>query len=226
VNLLEQRLLSLVRENRDPYLRWYVIDNVGKGVPVTSRYYQHFQDLRRQLVQEQCNLNRPRLTPTTKLKQPLSKTPKSLQPNPQILDKQLLMQEAEYQTLLKKQFEQFVLDQARMNEMLPGLLRELLHEEPSTVAKKLKDSDPFVRWVAIHVAARKWLPVEKQLIELFDDPYPGIRDAARQGLVRLSRGNDFGPLPTATASQIQQAQARWQRWLEMQCPRQEDSHNR
>jgi hypothetical protein len=124
--------------------------------------------------------------------------------------------EAEQKLVLKKQFEQFLRDQAKIQEMLPDLLRQLVQDDSAAVAKKLRDGDPFIRWLAIHVVAKKWLPLEMDLIELLNDPYPGIRDAAHNALMRLSRGNDFGPPVNAKASQIEQAQTQWERWLALQ----------
>jgi hypothetical protein len=129
-----------------------------------------------------------------------------------LLRSQLDAQKAEHLALMQKHFELLT---AR-SEALQALLRELAIEEPSTVAKKLQDSDPWVRWVAIHAASKKWMPLEHELIELLSDPYPAIRETARQALVRLSRGNDFGPLPKAKQAQITQAQEQWQSWLDLQ----------
>jgi hypothetical protein len=41
---------------------------------------------------------------------------------------------------------------------------------------------------------------------------------AREALIRLSRGNDFGPQPTATTRQIAQAVQAWRQWLALQDP--------
>jgi hypothetical protein len=230
VNLLERRLLFLVRNTQDPFLCWYAIDHVGKDVPPTSRYHTHFQHLRQKLIKAECDLKIAHTTGTPtgkhKLHQPARPTNRLtaelhlLEKRQKVLEqmklKEYQLQMTEYQALLKKQFEQFVAEQAKKNEMVPGLLRELMQEEPTTVAERLNDTDPFLRWVAIHAAAKKWMPVEKELIELLTDPYPGIREAAHQALVRLSRCNDFGPLPTATEAQATEAKTRWQHWLEVQ----------
>jgi hypothetical protein len=231
VNLLERRLLSLVRETHDPFLSWYVVDNLGKGVPVTSKYYEHYQQIRQKIFQEELAVKMQGAKSTSARhadpKEHLKKRHARIALDHAILEaRHRMMQQAEYQILLKTQFEHFARDQARMKEMMPGLLREWAHEAPKAVAANFQVADPFLRWVAIQVAAKKWMPVEKELIGLLDDPYPGIRDAARKALVRFSRGNDFGPAAAnATASQIEQAQARWQRWLALQFTRQQDETN-
>src|SRR5207248_2959521 len=146
-------------------------------------------------------------------------------PNPQLqllvkIQKEklrLMMDQAtDYMAVQQKLFDSFIRDVGKKNEALQTLLPQLIREDPATLAQKLKDPDPFVRWVAIQVAARKWMPVEKELVTLIADPYPGVREAAQQALVRLSRGSDFGPPATATPGQVEQAQAQWQRWLDLQ----------
>jgi hypothetical protein len=227
VNLLERRLISLVRETHDPFLSWYVVDNLGKGVPRTSKYYEHYEKIRRHIFKEELSvkLHGPKSTSKhhANPKDQLKKRQHDLMLEHAIVEsRQRMMQHAEYQALLKTQFEQFARDQARMKEMLPVLLRTMSRDEPRVVAQKFRDEDPFLRWVAIQVAAKNWMPVEKELIGLLDDPYPGIRDVAHQALVRLSRGNDFGPAANASASQIETAQNQWQRWLALQFTRRQD----
>jgi hypothetical protein len=183
-----------------------------KGVPTTSKYYKHFQDIQRQLIKADCDMKLGR--PNRTLSSQVQKLQNYRQRKQQL--ELSLMKQAEYQAALKKQFDQMVRDLAKQNEILQPIVRELVHEEQDTIATKLHDDDPWVRYVAVHVAAKKWMPVEKDLITLLTDPYPAVRDAARQALVRLSRGNDFGPLPNALPVQVTQAQEQWQTWLDLQ----------
>jgi hypothetical protein len=98
------------------------------------------------------------------------------------------------------------------------LLRDLAKDGLERIASKLKDEQPLVRWLAVQVAGRKRLPLERELIGLLSDPEPLVRQAAREALMRLSRGNDFGPLPTATAKQITQSLRAWRQWHSLQDP--------
>jgi hypothetical protein len=106
--------------------------------------------------------------------------------------------------------------QAEYNLALEQLLRELSTESLDVVAEKLQDEQPVVRWLAALVTHRRRLPLERELLDRLTDAYPQVREAARQGLVKLSRGNDFGPAPNATAAQATQAQRSWRQWLSMQ----------
>jgi hypothetical protein len=101
---------------------------------------------------------------------------------------------------------------------LAKILQALAKEGPDVVAQKLKDKQPVTRWVAALIAARKRLHLEAQLIQLVADPDSLVRQGAREALIRLSRGNDFGPLPKATAQQIAQLAQAWRQWLALQDP--------
>jgi hypothetical protein len=112
---------------------------------------------------------------------------------------------------MKVQFE------AKLSRELTRLLQGLGKEGPDAIARKLKDPQPLTRWVAALVTGRKRLHLEAELIERLADGVPQVRQAAREALVRLSRGNDFGP----TASDLRQASASaraWKDWLRLQDP--------
>jgi hypothetical protein len=116
--------------------------------------------------------------------------------------------------MLKAQFEAMV----KQSEMLEQKLREMLGEDEAVIAEKLKDEQPLNRWLAAQVAGRKRLHFEDQLIGLLSDPVPEVRQAARAALMRLSRGNDFGPMPNATSQQVTQSVQAWRWWLGQQDP--------
>jgi hypothetical protein len=108
---------------------------------------------------------------------------------------------------------------AKQEDLIKRLVRKLEHR--SDLLDQLKDAQPFQRFLAIHAVAKKRLPVEKELIDLLADKSPQIRQAAKHALVRLSRGNDFGPADNAAGTEIQAAQRQWRQWLSLQDPRPE-----
>jgi hypothetical protein len=108
--------------------------------------------------------------------------------------------------------------QAKMAREMAQALQTLARDGPEVVAQKLKDKQPLTRWAAVMVAGRKRLHLEAALIDRLSDPYPEVRAAAREALVRLSRGNDFGPLPSATAKEVTQSAQAWRHWLSLQDP--------
>lgn len=82
--------------------------------------------------------------------------------------------------------------QMQLNEM-NGILRDLMKLDDETLRLKLKDHNPLVCMLAAQVAGKKRLPVEKECIELLQNPNLPVRQAARQTLVRLGRSVDFRP---------------------------------
>jgi len=131
---------------------------------------------------------------------------------------QKMLRKAEQQAALKNLLQTLAIEQVKQNEILAQMLRDLVKEKPDVITEKLKDEQPLVRWLAAHAAGRKRLPVEDKLIDLFADPYPQVREAARQALVRISRGNDFGPAQNANAKQVTQASQAWRHWHRWQDP--------
>ena len=86
------------------------------------------------------------------------------------------------------------------------------------VTEKLKNGEALSRWAGVQVVGRKRLHLEAELIDRISDRSPQVRQAAREALARLSCGNDFGPLPNATAKQIAQSAHAWRQWLSLQDP--------
>ena len=126
------------------------------------------------------------------------------------------LQEAEVKAFMLRQLQEIAKEQAKQAEILNGLLRALAKEDPENIRRKLQDFDPFTRWLAIQVTGKKRLPFEYDLIDLLDDPHPMVRKAAHQALVRVARSTDLGPLPKASAGDVENSQRTWRVWLTRQ----------
>ncbi len=72
------------------------------------------------------------------------------------------------------------------------------------------------RLAALYVVAQKRLHCEDALIERLVDPDSRVTQLARQCLIRLARGTDFGPPPVADAADLVRSQARWKKWWQQQ----------
>jgi hypothetical protein len=92
------------------------------------------------------------------------------------------------------------------------LARYLGRQSPAVVKEKLADDRAEVRAAAARVAAAKGLRFGSELIGLLEDPEPRVRQAAREALVRLARGPDFGPEPDAADDARAEAVRRWRDW--------------
>jgi hypothetical protein len=99
---------------------------------------------------------------------------------------------------------------------LRRFLREIRDEDADRLRQRMRDLRTVVRLVAVQAAAARRLHLEADLIERLDDPSKGVAQAARQTLVLLARGTDFGPPPRAGKVARTRAVARWKDWFALQ----------
>jgi hypothetical protein len=97
--------------------------------------------------------------------------------------------------------------------------RHLTRQPAAFVKDKLKDDQPEVRMAAARVAAAKHPALAGAVIDLLVDDQADVRTAARQALVGLSRGEDFGPSADAGKDEREQARQKWRAWWERQTRR-------
>jgi hypothetical protein len=184
-------LTSLVQAEDDSDLYHYVAITIGKGVPNDHSYHTHIIHL----IRKYMILHLFRQMRTSKKEPPGEDW---VQQHPQVEE---LLQISRLQ------------DQ---KDLLELLVQQLLNEKPEVLRENLRHANPTVRWLSIQVIARRWLPLQRDLLLCLEDKVPEVVQAARQALVRLGRGTDFGPSLTATAVQHRRAVERWQTWLAMQ----------
>jgi hypothetical protein len=97
------------------------------------------------------------------------------------------------------------------------LLERNLSRQPMDVVKeKLKDDNADIRAAAARVVGLKWPPLFSATLELLDDKVPDVREDAHKALIRLSKGQDFGPDKNATDVERSQAKDKWKEWLAKQ----------
>jgi hypothetical protein len=94
----------------------------------------------------------------------------------------------------------------------PILRRHLARLSPGQLKPKLKDDRVEVRRAAALAAGQRKLPWGPELIALLDDEEAAVCQAARQALVQLSGGMDFGPEAKATPQERAAASSRWYKW--------------
>ncbi len=90
------------------------------------------------------------------------------------------------------------------------LIRHLGRWKSDAVKKRLADENSAVRAAAAKVAGLKSYRMQNQLMDLLTDDDLDVRQAARQALVQLSKGQDFGPARDATAEAVSEARRQWQ----------------
>ena len=218
--MLYAQLLFLVKNSNDPYVAQYVLQNLD--VPsFRSCYGRIVLTVHEQtaahlvlLCWDPQHKNRPfEITPKEweKAKQSPSNALSAylIAIKPQV-DKNRLQQG----TIRAQQ--NFLIHQQKQQLQLTRMWADLMKLDDIILRGKVSDPNPLVRLIAIQLAAQKRLPVETELIRLLADEHLPIREASHQALIRLSRGTDFGPPPTATARQIAVARQSWTAWLAAQ----------
>ena len=132
-------------------------------------------------------------------------------------------QQQQLQTLLLQQ--QMLQQQYLQVQDLNRQVRELSRSDLTAVEEALQSSQVETRWAAARVVALKSLPLQDGLIGLLTDSNAHVRQAAREGLVRLgtaalrkSKGRtatrrvDFGPVPSAGPAAREAAARKWRDW--------------
>ncbi len=94
--------------------------------------------------------------------------------------------------------------------------RNLTRQPMDVVKEKLKDTNAEIRAAAARVAGLKWPGLFSSTIELLDDGVADVREEAHRALIRLSKGQDFGPDKDAKPEEQSQAKDKWREWLAKQ----------
>lgn len=120
------------------------------------------------------------------------------------------------QEFLKQQLQNLMKQQKKQQKEMASIWRDLMKIENETLIRKMRDPNPLVSLLAIQATGRKRLPVEKECIGLLSNVNPTICQAARETLIRLGRGVDFGPEPSATPQQVAASVRSWSSWSALQ----------
>jgi hypothetical protein len=96
------------------------------------------------------------------------------------------------------------------------LMRVMDSVGSDALKRRLKDDRAEIRAAAARLAGGRSLRFAGPLIDLLTDGEEMVRDTARQSLVRLSHGKDFGPTPGASEADRKKAVQEWRSWLTAQ----------
>jgi hypothetical protein len=220
--LIAKKISAQVRTTRDVELLEFLRENVGAGVSA-SRH----QSVLRQLKFE-CTLR----------KNAVSTQIATLRPNPPTMTRNLearsiddlkqlaLIARGDPLKPVLRELEgrsgERALDVLATVAASREIDRQLLGEEAlanylakqndAYLKEKLKDDRPRVRAGTIKVIADKRLRLGGELIEALLDDAPEVRKAARQALVKLSGGKDFGPDLDDSLGRRDEAARKWRAW--------------
>jgi hypothetical protein len=216
VVVIAQKLGRLLAASDDDELLEYVKDNIGSGVGRT-RHAGVLQDLRVGVSLRKNALAR----------RPVSSGPKA----PRSMTVTELADAAGSDRGARLKSVLIELEKRRGREVLQGLanaadnydkeiqklgrdllIRHLSRQTETVVKEKLHDDALEVRKSAVQVVALKFPRLADEVIDLLGDEKADVRVAAHAALVKISRGQDFGPAAEASREQIDEAQAKWRSW--------------
>ena len=93
--------------------------------------------------------------------------------------------------------------QEKMRKLKIGELQEFL-----------KDMNPLLRQKAAEAMGNlKAIKGSEELVPLLLDANGGVQKAAREALVKIGAGKDFGPIDFSNSESVRKSQSEWKRWL-------------
>jgi hypothetical protein len=199
---VQTQLQSVVYASGNAWVFSYTIKNLGNGVTPGPDNLGRLQALRQQLINDL--VQRSWSTPAFYARQ-------------RILTQQRLIQQKQLQRRQQLQFREQLGELLRAKhdrkEFLDGLFQEMVRQSPEELKSRLEDNEADIRLVAVQAVADRRLHFEETLIDLLNDSSSEVQQAAHQALVRLSRGNDFGPAPSGRPADRARAIRSWLGWL-------------
>jgi hypothetical protein len=205
-----------------------VVNNLGAGVPATNnRFADRVNHLRLTMLQSGlATCGPPELIRKQKdeLRQREPEMQRWQNTAQQLWQQQLQQMQRRQQLVLRQQQEEVLLDvqerrlaqQLFQQSSLNVVLRKLPDDSTDVLCAKLRADSPLIRLLVVHAIGRRHLHLEPELIACLHDPVPEVRQGARQALIRVARGTDFGPLPGWSRVGITRSVERWQHWLALQ----------
>ena len=103
------------------------------------------------------------------------------------------------------------LAEARKRQQRKLVIRRLA-AKPDKLRKRLTDNDVDVRWAAARLTAARGLPFVDELTDLLVDQDADVRREAHEALMRLSRGEDYGPVNDLNPQDRLTARQNWRDW--------------
>ncbi|HEY7330894.1 MAG TPA: hypothetical protein VH592_24855 [Gemmataceae bacterium] len=227
VVVIGQKLGRLLAASDDQELMEYVRDNIGSGVGRT-RHAGVLQDLRFAVTLRNNAIARQATSSNAITRQatssPVQKTTRAMSVT-ELADAASIERGPRLRSILIE------LEKRQGEEVGPALAnaagsyekgiqklgcelldRHLARQGETVVKDKLGHELVEIRKSAMRVIAAKMPRLGGELIELLGDEKEEVRTAAHEALVKLGRGQDFGPGAGADKEKIADAQAKWRSW--------------
>lgn len=217
VVVIAQKLGRLLAASDDQELMEFVKDNIGSGVGPT-RHAGILKDLRFAVSQRKNALARRADSPSgPKMPRAMSvielADAASIERGPRLRSILIELEKRrgpEVGPALANAAASYEKDIQKLGRDL--LDRHLSRQGETVVKEKLNHELVEIRKSAMRVVSGKMPRLGSELIELLGDDKEEVRAAAHEALVKLSRGQDFGPAADADKERIAEAQAKWRSW--------------
>jgi hypothetical protein len=222
VVVIADKLRSLLSSSEDRVLLEFVHDSIGAGVGPTH-HWRTLQNLRFEMTLRKNQLARQQSMPP----RAVASGPKA----PASMSTTELAAAAVKERGSRLQMMLTELERRRGKEVLAGfaaaiantdsqgaewardlLDKHLTRQNDAFLKARLKDEETEVRQAAVRVVAAKRPKLGRDVIDMIADEDRAVRAAARQALVLLSKGQDFGPEPEADKGEQAEAQKKWRTW--------------
>jgi hypothetical protein len=98
-------------------------------------------------------------------------------------------------------------------QFLATVCKKMSAATPYVIKQGFKHPQPVYRYASAVAVGNKGLKeMHVQLIELLDDDDVCVQQTARLVLKKMSKGQDFGPLPSCECQQVQESMQMWREW--------------
>lgn len=219
-----KKLVSLLRSSDDPQLLDFARENIGLGID-KSPHLGIIKDLRVMCMLRKREVMAKGVATKTPPKEPMPSSPlakmtlgdlakaAASERGSKLKDILTELEGRQGDLALSTLIAHTTFYETEVQQLARDLLVKHLGRQSTTVVKeKLKDEKPEVRLAAARAAGEKGMRLGAELIELLDDKQVDVQQAARQALVKLAKGTDYGPDKNASDNERAAAVKQWQAW--------------
>lgn len=221
--VLRDKVKQILARSTDADLLTYAKETIGSGV-TAARFKSMLADLRVFAMVRRSQVARLGPPPVPVPFNPPSKALSSLSTGDLVAkansERGLPLQNLLTELAKRKSpevYQTLGLASSNYDKEVQALARKLLRESLSRLTAEelkgvLKDGRVEVRAAVARTIGERRLPLAAELIELLADDAPEVHQGARQALMTLSNGQDFGPRPEASPGERAAAAQRWREW--------------
>lgn len=221
--IIARKVKKLLNASTDGQLLDYVRENVGVGVTI-ARHMNALKDLKIACMVRKSYLQKSGLLASS----PGKKAPKTLSTEELIQAvekekgaslKQILieLEQRNGEKVIIALGKSMTTSDKEIQVLAQNLLLKHLNRQSTAELRVLlKNEQEQVRLGTVYLIGLKKMPWGEELIDMLEDSSVKVQQLARQALIQLSGGKDFGPQPSASTSERALAIQSWRNWWKSQ----------